>query len=195
MLKLVCIEITKNIYWNGLNDRTSDLFEGIWPITKEGVSYNSYIIIDEKVALIDLVKGIKTDDFLSQIEEVVDPKTVDYVIINHMEPDHTGMIKTMLKVAPNAAFVGSEKTKQMLEDFYQLTPNFMVVKTGDTLDLGNHTLEFYDIPWVHWPETIATYERSSKILFSCDAFGGFGALGGSIFDDEYEDLEFYKEVE
>ena len=194
MLKLVCIEITKNIYWNGLNDRTSDLFEGIWPITKEGVSYNSYIIVDENVTLIDLVKGIKTDDFLSQIEEVVDPKTVKYVIINHMEPDHTGMIKTMLKVAPDVVFVGSEKTKQMLEDFYKLTtPNFMVVKTGDTLDLGNHTLEFYDIPWVHWPETICTYEQSSKILFSCDAFGGFGALGGSIFDEEYEDLEFYKE--
>ncbi len=190
---MVCIEITKDIYWNGLNDRTSDLFEGIWPITKTGVSYNSYVIVDEKVALIDLVKGIKTDDFLSNLEEVVDPKKVNYVIINHMEPDHTGMIKTMQKVAPNVIFVGSEKTKQMLEDFYQLQPNFMIVQTGDTLNLGNHVLEFYDIPWVHWPETIATYERSSKVLFSCDAFGGFGALGGSIFDDKYEDLEFYKE--
>jgi flavorubredoxin len=193
VLLMVCIEITKDIYWNGLNDRTSDLFEGIWPISKTGVSYNSYIVVDEKVALIDLVKGIKTDDFLSQIEEIVDPKSVNYVIINHMEPDHTGMIKTMQKIAPNAVFVGSEKTKQMLEDFYQLTPNFIVVKTGDTINLGNHVLEFFDIPWVHWPETIATYEQSSKILFSCDAFGGFGALGGSIFDDEYEDLDFYKE--
>jgi flavorubredoxin len=190
---MVCIEISPNIFWNGLNDRTSDLFEGIWPITKEGVSYNSYIILDEKVALIDLVKGIKTDDFLTQIEEVIDPTKVDYIIINHMEPDHTGMIKTMIKIAPNVTFVGSEKTKDMLEGFYQLETNFKIVKTGDTIVLGQHTLEFYDIPWVHWPETIATYEKTSKILFSCDAFGSYGSLGGSIFDDEYEDIDFYKE--
>ena len=190
---MVCIEIKPNIYWNGLNDRTTDLFEGIWPISKEGVSYNSYIVVDEKIALIDLVKGIKTDDFLSQIEEVVDPSTVDYVIINHMEPDHTGMIKTMKKVAPNVTFVGSAKTQQMLKDFYQIDSNFMVVKTGDTIKLGTHELVFYDMPWVHWPETIATYEKTSKILFSCDAFGSYGALGGSIFSDEYEDLDFYKE--
>jgi len=190
---LVCIQIKPNIYWNGLNDRTTDLFEGIWPISKEGVSYNSYIIVDDKVALIDLVKGIKTDDFLSQIEEVVDPSTVDYVIINHMEPDHTGMIKTMRKVAPNVTLVGSAKTQEMLKNYYQIDTNFMVVKTGDTIKLGTHELVFYDIPWVHWPETIATYEKKSKILFSCDAFGSYGALGGSIFSDEYEDLNFYKE--
>jgi len=190
---LVCIEIKPNIYWNGLNDRTTDLFEGIWPISKEGVSYNSYIIVDDKVALIDLVKGIKTDDFLSQIEEVVDPSTVDFVIINHMEPDHTGMIKTMRKVAPNVTLVGSAKTQKMLKDYYQIDTNFMVVKTGDTIKLGTHELVFYDMPWVHWPETIATYEKKSKILFSCDAFGSYGALGGSIFSDEYEDLNFYKE--
>ncbi|MHA1443431.1 MAG: FprA family A-type flavoprotein [Candidatus Hodarchaeales archaeon] len=190
---MVCIQIKPNIYWNGLNDRTTDLFEGIWPISKEGVSYNSYIIVDDKVALIDLVKGIKTDDFLSQIEEVVDPSTVDYVIINHMEPDHTGMIKTMRKVAPNVTLVGSAKTQEMLKNYYQIDTNFMVVKTGDTIKLGTHELVFYDIPWVHWPETIATYEKKSKILFSCDAFGSYGALGGSIFSDEYEDLNFYKE--
>lgn len=190
---MVCIEIKPNIYWNGLNDRTTDLFEGIWPISKEGVSYNSYIIVDEKVALIDLVKGIKTDDFLSQIEEVVDPSTVDYVVINHMEPDHTGMIKTMRKVAPNVTFIGSAKTQEMLKNYYQIESNFKVVKTGDSINLGEHELVFYDMPWVHWPETIATYEKTSKILFSCDAFGSYGALGGSIFSDEYEDIEFYKE--
>ncbi|MHA2110866.1 MAG: FprA family A-type flavoprotein [Candidatus Hodarchaeales archaeon] len=190
---MVCIEIKPNIYWNGLNDRTTDLFEGIWPISKEGVSYNSYIVVDDKTALIDLVKGIKTDDFLSQIEEVVDPSTVDYIIINHIEPDHSGMIKTMRKIAPNVTFVGSAKSQQMLKDFYQIDSNFMVVKTGDTIKLGTHELVFYDMPWVHWPETIATYEKTSKILFSCDAFGSYGALGGSIFSNEYEDLDFYKE--
>lgn len=188
-----CIEIAPDIYWTGLNDRTSDLFEGIWPITQEGVSYNSYVIVDEKITLIDLVKGIKTDDYLTQLEEVIDPAKVDYIIINHMEPDHTGMIKTMMKIAPNVTFVGSEKTKEMIQGFYGFTPNFQVVKTGDTLSLGKHILEFYDTPWVHWPETISTYEKTNKILFSCDAFGSYGALGGSIFDDEYDDLDFYIE--
>lgn len=190
---MTCVEISSNIYWNGLNDRTSDLFEGIWPITKEGVTYNSYIINDDKIALIDLVKGIKTDDFLTQIEEVVDPTKVDYIVINHMEPDHTGMIKTMRKVVPHVTFVGTEKTKKMLEDYYQLDTNFQVVKSGDIIELGYHTLVFYETPFVHWPETMVTYEKKSKILFSCDAFGSYGAFTGSIFDDEYEDRAFYRE--
>ncbi|MFX0182430.1 MAG: FprA family A-type flavoprotein [Candidatus Hodarchaeota archaeon] len=190
---MTCVEISPNIYWNGLNDRTSDLFEGLWPITKEGVTYNSYIINDDKIALIDLVKGIKTDDFLTQIEEVVDPAKVDFIVINHMEPDHTGMIKTMRKVAPHVTFVGTDKTKKMLEDYYQLDSNFQVVKSGDIIELGQHTMVFYETPFVHWPETMVTYEKKSKILFSCDAFGSYGAFTGSIFDDEYEDRAFYRE--
>ncbi|MFX0052378.1 MAG: FprA family A-type flavoprotein [Candidatus Hermodarchaeota archaeon] len=188
---MTCIEISPNIYWNGLNDRTSDLFEGLWPITQEGVTYNSYIINDNKVALIDLVKGIKTDEFLTQIEEVVDPAKVDYIVINHMEPDHTGMIKTMQKVAPRVTFIGTKKTKKMLEDYYQLDMNFQEVKSGDEISLGHQTLVFYETPFVHWPETMVTYEKTSKILFSCDAFGSYGAFTGSIFDDEYEDRAFY----
>ncbi|MFX0170620.1 MAG: FprA family A-type flavoprotein [Candidatus Hodarchaeota archaeon] len=188
---MTCIEISPKIYWNGLNDRTSDLFEGLWPITQEGVTYNSYIINDDKVTLIDLVKGIKTDEFLTQIEEVVDPAKVEYIVINHMEPDHTGMIKTMQKVVPHATFIGTDKTKKMLEDYYQLDMKFQEVKSGDEISLGYHTLVFYETPFVHWPETMVTYEKISKILFSCDAFGSYGAFTGSIFDDEYEDRAFY----
>lgn len=110
-----------------------------------------------------------------------------------MEPDHTGIIKTVKKIAPQVVFVGTEKTKEMLQDFYQLNANFHVVKSGDSLNLGKHTLAFIEAPFVHWPETMVTYEKISKILFSCDAFGSYGALRGSIFDDEYEDLSFYEE--
>jgi anaerobic nitric oxide reductase flavorubredoxin len=190
---MVCIKIAPNVYWNGLNDRTTDLFEGLWPITKEGVTYNSYIINDEKVALIDLVKGIKADEFLIQMEEIVDPSKVDYVIINHMEPDHTGNLRTMKKVAPNITFVGTEKTREMIKDYYELDSNFMAVKTGDTLKLGKHTLVFYEAPFVHWPETMVTYDQETKILFSCDAFGSYGAFTGSIFDNQYVDRKFYHE--
>lgn len=192
---MVSVKITENIYWTGVNDRTTDLFEGLWPISEEGVSYNSYVILDEKVALIDLVKSFKTDDYLSQIEEIIDPTKIDYVIVNHVEPDHTGMIKVMSRLAPNIIFVGTEKTKKMLEDYYQLEfgDKFLVVKTGARLNLGTHELEFYEVPFVHWPETMVTYERKNEILFSCDAFGSYGALRGAIFDDEYDDLEFYKE--
>ncbi|MHA1974961.1 MAG: FprA family A-type flavoprotein [Candidatus Hodarchaeales archaeon] len=190
---MVSVKLAEDVYWTGVNDRTTDLFEGLWPISDVGVSYNSYIILDKKTALIDLVKGLKTDDYLTQVEEVIDPTKVDYVIINHMEPDHTGMIKVMNKIAPNITFVGTEKTKKMLQDYYQLDCKFMVVKSGDKIELGSHTLEFYEVPFVHWPETMVTYESKSKILFSCDAFGSYGALSGSIFDDEYENLDFYKE--
>ncbi len=191
--KLVAVEIKPGIYWAGVNDRSTELFEGLWPITDVGVSYNSYIIADEKVAVIDLVKGIKTDDFLSQVEEIAEVTDIDYVVINHMEPDHTGIIKVFLRIVPNITFVGTEKTKEMLRDYYQIESNFLVVKSGDRLELGKHTLVFYEAPFVHWPETMVTWEEQSKILFSCDAFGGFGALRGSIFDDEYDDLGFYIE--
>ena len=163
---MVSVEIVPNIFWTGVNDRTTDLFEGLWPISDEGVSYNSYVITDEKIALIDLVKGFKVDDYLTQLEEIVDPSKIDYVIINHTEPDHTGMIKVLNKISPDITFVGTERTKKMLMDYYQLSngEKFMVVQSGDTLSLGKHTLVFYETPFVHWPETMVTYETKSKIL-------------------------------
>ncbi|MHA2303783.1 MAG: FprA family A-type flavoprotein [Candidatus Hodarchaeales archaeon] len=193
------IKLTENIHWIGVNDRTTDLFEGIWPINDVGVSYNSYIIRGKKTALIDLAKGISTDDYLTQVEEIIDPSEINYIIINHVEPDHTGLIKIMSKLAPEATFVGTAKAKEMIANFYQLedTKNikWRTVSSGDEINIGDSTLVFYDAPYVHWPETMITYDKKSRILFSCDAFGSYGALGGKIFDDEVSEIEkeFFEE--
>jgi flavorubredoxin len=190
---LPAIELIKNVYWIGVNDRTTDLFEGIWPIDDVGVSYNSYLIKSNKVALIDLAKGISTDDYLTQVISVVDPAEIDFIIINHVEPDHTGLIKIMCRLAPDATFVGTSKAKDMIENYYQLKAGknikWKIVSSGDEIDLGTTTLVFYEAPFVHWPETMVTYDKKSQILFSCDAFGSYGALGGKIFDDEVSDDE------
>jgi flavorubredoxin len=185
------IEIKNKVYWIGVNDRTTDLFEGMWPIHEEGVSYNSYLINDKKKAIVDLAKGIKTDEFFSRIREVLPPTRIDYIIVNHMEPDHTGVLRTLTELAPQAQILGSEKAVQMLDSFYGITRNTRAVKDGETLSLGSHELVFYSTPYVHWPETMMTFDRTTGILFSCDGFGGYGALRGAIFDDDYEDLDFY----
>jgi flavorubredoxin len=186
------VAIKPDIYWIGVNDRTTDLFEGLWPITREGVSYNSYLIDDSKKAVIDLAKSIKGDDFFTQIDEITDINNIDYIIINHMEPDHSGLLRTFRRIAPKVKILGSEKTKAMLADFFSITDNVHVIQDGDTLSLGKRTLKFYSTPFLHWPETIMTYEMTQRILFSCDAFGGYGALHGAIFDDECKHFEFYQ---
>jgi len=129
------IEIKPDVYWIGVNDRTTDLFEGLWPITKEGVSYNSYLIDDEKKAIIDLTKSFKGDEYLDQIDEVTDISQVDFVVVNHMEPDHSGLIRTLRRIAPRVTFLGSAKTKDMLESFFSIKENVRVVNDGDTLSL------------------------------------------------------------
>ena len=186
------VEIRPDVYWIGVNDRTTDLFEGLWPITEEGVSYNAYLINDEKKVIVDLAKALKTDEFLNHIAEIVALSEIDYVVINHMEPDHTGVLRTLRRIAPGATILGSQKTKGMLESFYGITENVRVVQDGETLSLGRRTLRFFHTPFVHWPETMMTYETTHRILFSCDAFGSYGALRGAIFDDEYADLGFYQ---
>jgi len=186
------IEIRPNVYWIGVNDRTTDLFEGLWPITQEGVSYNTYLIKDEKRAIIDLTKSFKTDELFGQVDQVADLSRLDYVVVNHMEPDHSGVMQTLRRVAPQATIVCSEKARGMLESFYGITEGVQVVQDGETLSLGQHTLKFVYTPFVHWPETMVTYEASEQILFSCDAFGSYGALRGGIFDDECTDPEFYE---
>jgi len=192
VLAMPAVEIKPDVYWIGVNDRTTDLFEGLWPITQEGVSYNAYLINDEKKAVVDLAKALKTDEFFDHISEIVDLSEIGYVVINHMEPDHTGVLRTLRRIAPAATILGSPKTKGMLESFYGITENVRVVQDGETLSLGRRTLQFFSTPFVHWPETMMTYETSHRILFSCDAFGGYGALRGAIFDDEYTDLDFYQ---
>ena len=186
------ISIKPDIYWVGVNDRITDLFEGLWPITAEGVSYNSYLINDEKKAVIDLMKSFKGDEYFAQMDEIIDVSKIDYIIINHMEPDHTGLLRTLRRISPNVTFIGTAKTKKLLEDFYSITDNIQVVNDGDTLSLGKRTLQFLVTPFLHWPETMMTYETSDHILFSCDAFGGYGAIRGAIFDDDCKDIDFYQ---
>jgi anaerobic nitric oxide reductase flavorubredoxin len=184
-------EISPGISWIGINDRTTDLFEGLWPISREGVSYNSYLIKDDRRVIIDLAKAFKGDEFLSQIDEITDVTDIDYIVVNHMEPDHSGLLRTIRRLSPDVKILGSAKTRQMLEGFYGITQNVEVVGDGDTLELGKHTLKFFSTPFLHWPETIMTYEEKTQTLFSCDAFGGYGALHGSVFDDDCGELEFY----
>ena len=185
-------ELKPGIFWVGVNDRTTDLFEGLWPITQEGVSYNSYLVKGEKTALIDLSKSIKADDYMAQIEELTSVSKIDFIVINHMEPDHTGLLRVFRKLAPQAEILGSAKTKDMLRGFFGIEGNVRAVADGETLSLGGPTLKFFSTPFVHWPETIMTYEESGKVLFSCDAFGGYGALRGTIFDDECTEPDFYE---
>ncbi len=187
------IEIKPDIFWVGVNDRTTDLFEGVWPVSREGVSYNSYLIRDEKKVIVDLVKAFKSDEFFDQMDAVMPLEEVDYVIINHMEPDHTGVLRTLKRIAPKVKIFGTEKMKNMLEAYYGITENVQIVKDGDTLDTGKYTLKFVSTPFVHWPETMMTYEVKNKILFSCDAFGSYGALRGGIFDDECKDHAFFEQ--
>ena len=186
------VQIKPGVHWIGVNDRTTDLFEGLWPITQEGVSYNAYLINDEKRAIVDLAKALKTDEFFEQIEQVTDISNLDYVIVNHMEPDHSGILRTLRRMAPQVTILCSEKAVDMLASFYGITDGVQVIKDGDSLSLGQHNLTFVYTPFVHWPETMMTYETTEHILFSCDAFGSYGALRGAIFDDECTDPEFYR---
>ncbi len=186
------VQIKPDIFWIGVNDKITDLFEGLWPITKEGVSYNSYLIDDEKKAVVDLMKSLKGDEYFAQIDEITDVSKIDYVIINHMEPDHTGLLRTLRRISPDVTLIGTAKTKKLLEDFFSIRTNVEVVGDGDTLSLGKRTLKFFMTPFLHWPETMMTYEPSDRILFSCDAFGGYGAIQGAIFDDNCEKPDFYE---
>ena len=184
-------EIKKDIYWIGVNDRRTHIFENYWPIPK-GVAYNSYIIVDEKVVVIDTIEKSKMDDYVENIEQLLNGRKVDYLVVNHMEPDHTGAIKALLCHYPDVKIIGNAKTFPMLKNFYGVCENLMEVKEGDSLDLGKHKLNFYMAPMLHWPETMVTFESTEGILFSGDIFGAFGTLDGGIFDDEI-DLDYLEE--
>lgn len=186
------VEIYPDIFWVGVNDRTTDLFEGLWPITQEGVSYNAYLVRDEHSAVIDLAKSFKVDEFLEQLAALVDLRAIDFVVLNHLEPDHTGILRTLLRIAPQAQILCTEKGKAMLETFYGVRENVRAVADGETVSLGRYRLQFFHTPFVHWPETMMTYEPTHRVLFSCDAFGGYGALRGALFDDQCSDLAFYE---
>ncbi len=183
--------ITEKIYWIGTNDRRTHLFENFWPIPK-GVAYNSYLIVDEKVAIIDTVERSTMEEYMDNIENILNGRKADYFIINHMEPDHSGSIRSLIERYPDIQIVGNKKTFPMLQNFYGISNNLLEVKEGDQIDLGEHKLNFYMVPMVHWPETMVTYESTTKTLFSGDAFGAFGTLDGGIFDDEV-DLDYLED--
>ncbi len=187
------VEIKPNVFWIGVNDRTTDLFEGMWPIA-DGVSYNSYLIKDKKPVLIDLAKSTHGDAFIEQIEEIMPLSDLNkgYLVLNHLEPDHTGILKSIRRNLPDIQIVATRKALTMTKAFYGIDEGFLEVDDGSTLDTGDRTLSFYKTPFVHWPETMMTFDPTSKILFACDGFGGYGALRGAIFDDEIADLDFYR---
>lgn len=187
------VKVSDKIYWLGVNDRRTHLFENLWPIPN-GVSYNSYLIIDDKIALVDTLHSNAADDYLDKIEELIGKdRSIDYLIINHMEPDHSGAIKTIVEKYPQVKIIGNLKTFKILEAYYGYQDKWKQIEDGDELTLGYHKLKFVITPWVHWPETMMTYDLTDKILFSGDAFGTFGTLDGGIFDDEIEFDDYYLE--
>lgn len=180
-------EITNGIHYVGVNDRHKHIFEGLWPLPY-GVSYNSYIIVDEKIALVDTVEADFFTQYLDNVRSVIGDRPIDYIIVNHMEPDHSGSLTLIKKYYPNAKIVGNKKTFGMMQGFYRVgndaDGDTLEVKNGDTLQLGSHTLAFTLVPMVHWPETMVTLDTTANVLFSGDAFGCFGALNGAYIDAE-----------
>ena len=187
---MILSELNKGIYYVGVNDRTSSLFESLWSLPA-GVSYNSYIVKGDKTALIDTVHISKAKNFIANIKTAIGESPIDYVVINHMEPDHSSAIDYIVKSFPDVTIVGNKKTIEMVEGFYGSISNTKVINDGDVLDLGDgKSLKFVITPMVHWPETMMTFEQSSSTLFSGDAFGCFGALNGGVIDAEC-DVESY----
>lgn len=191
-----CVQkISDSIYWVGGNDRRLERFENMFPIPN-GVCYNSYLIIDEKTALMDTVDIAIGRLFIENITHILNGRDLDYLVINHMEPDHCANIEELVRRYPNIKIVGNKKTFQFIGQFYDFdySKNSYEVKDCDTLCLGKHNLKFMTMPMVHWPEVMFTYEETEKILFAADAFGTFGALAGNIFADETDyDYHFLEE--
>ena len=171
------ITITDSILYVGVDDKTLDLFESQY-IIPNGVSYNSYVIMDEKITIMDTVDARKTEEWLQNVEQVLGEKSPAYLVVSHMEPDHASNIQILMKKYPEMQVVGNAKTFAMIPQFFDvdLTGRTVTVKEGDTLNLGVHTLQFFMAPMVHWPEVMVAYEQTEKILFSADGFGKFGAL-------------------
>ncbi|MFX1314106.1 MAG: FprA family A-type flavoprotein [Promethearchaeota archaeon] len=188
---MVAIKLADDIFWIGANVHTEDLFEGIWPIPN-GVALNAYVVKGDKIAIIELVRewGGAAMTLLENLKSrSISLKDIDYVVFNHLEPDHTGFTYILRSLAPNSQIITTERGAALVDGFFGIKENIQIVKTGDEINLGqNKKLVFTEIPHVHWPETMATYEPNSKILFPGDAFGAFGAHQGGIFDDETPDV-------
>ena len=187
------IEIVKDTYYVGVNDRKKEKFEGLWPLPS-GVSYNSYLIVDDKVCLIDTVEVDFFSQFIENIREVIGDRPIDYIVTNHMEPDHSGSFTLMQKYYPNVQVVGNRKSFDLLKGFYGISGCEYAVKQEDTLELGHHTLKFFMTPMVHWPETMMSLDITTHTIFTGDAFGCFGALNGGLLDSEINCEPFWLEM-
>ena len=181
-------QITKDLYYAGANDRRIALFEGVYSVPS-GVSYNSYILLDDKTVLLDTVDKAVSHQFFENVEHVMNGRNLDYLVINHMEPDHCAEIQTIVNKYPQVKIVCNQKIQQMITQYFDFNlpeNQWQIVKEGDSLDTGHHKLNFIFAPMVHWPEVMVTYDSVDKILFSADAFGSFGAIDGNIFADEVD---------
>jgi len=177
------IPVAKDTWWVGVNDYETDLFESLWPLP-QGVAYNAYVITGDKTAAIDTVKGPRFDDYLGKVACALGGRKLDYLVTNHMEPDHGGLTAQIRRIYPEVKIVGNAKTIPLLKGYHGIEDNLLTIKDGETLDLGGHVLAFYTIPMVHWPESMVTFDSTTNVLFSNDAFGGYGAHEGGLFDDE-----------
>ena len=178
-------KITEDIFYIGCSDRRLSLFESAYPV-KDGMSYNSYVLIDEKTVLFDTVDKVCAEQFYENLDASLNGRELDYVVVQHMEPDHCALLAEVIEMHPNVQVVCTQKTVAMIKQFFtfDIDSRVTVVKEGDTLKTGKHELQFFMAPMVHWPEVMVTYDKMDKILFSADAFGSFGAINGNLFDNE-----------
>ena len=179
--------VAKDLFYIGCNDRRIQLFESAYPVPR-GVSYNSYLLLDEKTVLFDTVDKTCSCQFFQYLEKVLDSRKLDYLIVQHMEPDHAALIEEVKRRYPEVTLVCTSKAQAMIKQFFDfdIDSNVLIVKEGDTLSTGNHELQFIMAPMVHWPEVMVTFDKTSGTLFSADAFGSFGAIDGNLFDDEVD---------
>ncbi len=184
---MFCVrKVTEDLYWIGGNDKRLALFENIHPIPR-GVSYNSYLLLDEKTVLFDTVDWSISRQFIENIQHVLNGRTLDYLVINHMEPDHGASIEEILLRYPNVKIISTEKAFLLMRQFgFNIDGKGEVVKEGDTKSFGKHVVTFIAAPMVHWPEAMVTFDTTNGVLFSADAFGSFGALDGKLFNDEID---------
>ncbi|MCI2107943.1 MAG: FprA family A-type flavoprotein [Bacteroidales bacterium] len=186
------MKLSERVRYVGVNDFRMKLFESHWPVP-EGISYNSYLVIDEKIALLDTVDAAFADEFIRNVKNELGDRKIDYLVINHMEPDHSALVSFIRNEYPECTVVANSKAAQMLEGYQGLTDNVHVVKEGETLQLGETSLQFFMIPMVHWPETMATWCSEEHTLFPGDAFGSYKAVPPCISDCKSNLFDEYKE--
>lgn len=185
-------KVTDHIYWIGGNDFVSTRFENLIPISR-GISYNSYFIDDEKTAVLDTVDSVIRDVFMDNVSHLLHGRQLDYIVINHMEPDHSGSLLALVRAYPEAKIIAAPQAQKMIGQYFHVTLKDRFLSTDEKLEisLGTHRLRFLKAPMVHWPEVTFTYEETEKVLFSADAFGTFGVLNGSVFADDVDYEEEY----